>query len=122
MQAPQSPQQQVMQQAPQQQVMQQVPQQQVVYVQQTPMMNAKSSGLAIVLAIIWPGLDFFYLEDTKSGIIRVLLSLFLIWTIIVPFVLWLMGLITSSKRTTEYNNLLVARSQGMAQNQSMIQQ
>jgi len=98
------------------------PQQQIVYVQQAPMMNIKSSGLAIVLAILWPGLDFFYLEDTKNGLIRALLSLFLIWTIIVPLVLWFMGLITSSKRTAEYNNLLVANSQGMVQNQPMIQQ
>jgi len=43
----------------------QVPPQQVVYVQQAPMLNAKSSGLAIVLAFLWPGLNYFYLEMVR---------------------------------------------------------
>jgi TM2 domain-containing membrane protein YozV len=102
----------------------QSPQQQVVYVLQRAephLMNVKSSGLTMLLAMMCPGVDFFYLEDTKTGFIRILLYWLLIWTIIVPIVVWLKGVTTSSKRTTEYNNLLVARDQDMTRNQSMIQ-
>ena len=83
-------------QIPQQQVMQQAPQQQVVYVQQAPMMNAKSSGLAIVLAFLWPGLDYLYLEDGGGWVIRAIGCAFLIITILgipIALIIWIMGML-----------------------------
>jgi TM2 domain-containing membrane protein YozV len=125
MQAPHNAPQQVMQQVPQQQVMQQVPQQQVVYVQQAPMMNIKNSGLSILLAFIWPGLDYIYLEDGAGGVKRAIGCVFLYVTLIgipVALVIWIMGMVSSSQRTAQYNNNLMMQSQGMMPNQPIIQQ
>ncbi|MDA8623752.1 hypothetical protein N9L38_05710 [Candidatus Poseidoniales archaeon] len=92
----------------------QSPQQQIVYVQQTPMMNAKSSGVAILLAFLWPGLDYFYLENGGSGVIRAIGCAFLVITLIgipVALIIWILGIASSSKRTAEYNLNLAARMQ-----------
>ena len=103
----------------------QVPPQQVVYVQQAPMLNAKSSGLAIVLAFLWPGLDYFYLEDGSGGVKRAIGCAFLLFTIIgipVALIIWIMGLASSSRRTAEFNNNLMMQNQGTIPNQQIVQQ
>ena len=103
----------------------QVPPQQVVYVQQAPMLNAKSSGLAIVLAFLWPGLDYFYLEDGSGGVKRAIGCAFLLFTIIgipVALIIWIIGLASSSRRTAEFNNNLMMQNQGTTPKQQIVQQ
>ena len=100
------------------------PPQQVVYVQQAPMLNAKSSGLAIVLAFLWPGLDYFYLEDGSGGVKRAIGFPFLLFTIIgipVALIIWIMGIASSSRRTAEFNNNLMMLNQGTIPNQQIVQ-
>jgi TM2 domain-containing membrane protein YozV len=103
----------------------QVPTQQVVHVQLAPMLNAKSSGLAIVLAFLWPGLDYFYLEDGSGGVKRAIGYAFLMFTIIgipVALIIWIMGIASSSRRTAEFNNNLMMQNQGPTPNQQIVQQ
>jgi TM2 domain-containing membrane protein YozV len=81
--------------------------------------------LAIVLAFIWPGLDYFYLEDGAGGVKRAIGCAFLLFTILgipVALIIWIMGMVSSSKRTAEFNNNLMMQNQGMVPNQPMMQQ
>ena len=89
------------------QVSQQTPQQPFTVVVQQPPSAAKSGGLAIILALLWPGLDYLYLEDAGKGIGIALVSVisaFMIIGIPITIILWIHGLATSSKRTREHNN------------------
>ena len=101
---------------------QQVPQQQIVYVQQTPPLNAKSTGLAIFLAFLWPGLDRLYLEDTTKGIIFFIAAPILAFTIIGYLVLWIHSIATASQRAAVYNTNLMGQSQQMMPSQQLMQQ
>ena len=73
----------------------------------------KNPRLAIMLAVLWPGLDYFYLGAILSGSIRTLGSVFLMLSIVIDghlfllpavLIIWIMGLTSSSKRTEKYNN------------------
>lgn len=99
---------------------QQVPPQQIVYVQQAPLLNAKSTGSAIFLAFLWPGLDRLYLEDTTKGVIFFILAPILWLTIIGGLILWIHSMATASKRAAVYNSNLMRQSQQMMPSQQMI--
>ena len=99
---------------------QQVPPQQIVYVQQAPQLNAKSTGLAIFLAFLWPGLDRLYLEDTTKGIIFFIAAPILVFTIIGFLILWIHSMATASQRAAVYNSNLMRQSQQMMPSQQMI--
>jgi len=89
------------------QILQQTPQQPINVVVQQPSSAAKSGGLAIILALLWPGLDYLYLEDVGKGIGIALFSAFCLFMIIgipIAIILWIHGLATSSRRTREHND------------------
>jgi len=89
------------------QISQQTPQQPFTVVVQQPNSAAKSGGLAIILALLWPGLDYLYLEDAGKGLGIALVAAFSAFMIIgipITIVLWIYGLATASKRTREHNN------------------
>lgn len=99
---------------------QQVPPQQIVYVQQVRHLNTKSTGLAIFLAFLWPGLDRLYLEDTTKGIIFFIAAPILVFTIIGYLILWIHSMATASQRAVVYNSNLMRQSQQMMPSQQMI--
>jgi hypothetical protein len=81
--------------------------------QLNPILANKNPRLAIMLAVLWPGLDYFYLGAILSGSIRTLGSVFLMLSIVIDghlfllpavLIIWIMGLTSSSKRTEKYNN------------------
>ena len=89
------------------QILQQTPQQPITVVVQQPSSAAKSGGLAIILALLWPGLDYLYLEDVGKGIGIALFSAFCLFMIIgipIAIILWIYGIATSSRRTREHND------------------
>tara|TARA_B100000965_G_scaffold350933_1_gene325156 strand:+ start:193 stop:585 length:393 start_codon:yes stop_codon:yes gene_type:complete len=99
--------------------------QQPIYIQQAPMINSKSSGLAMVLAFLWPGIDNLYLEDTGMGILKTIggpILIFMIIGIPVYIIMWVWGMATVSKRTSIYNSNLMNQNQQMVPNQTMMTQ
>ena len=99
--------------------------QQPIYIQQAPMINSKSAGLAMVLAFLWPGIDNLYLEDTGMGILKTIggpILIFMIIGIPVWIVMWVWGMATVSKRTSIYNSNLMNQNQQMVPNQTMMTQ
>ena len=95
-----------------------LPTHQIFYHQQTANANLKSSGLTVVLAFLWPGVDNCYLDDVGMGIAKIIGYLILIITLIgipIALVIWIVGMATASQRTLDYNNKLMARSQRMMQ-------
>ena|GEM_PF-3579617 len=61
----------------------------------------------------------------RVGVIRAIGCAFLLFTILgipIALIIWIMGMVSSSTRTAEYNNNLMAQSQGMLPNQPMMQQ
>ena len=71
---------------------------------------AKQPLKAIIFALLCPGLDRFYLGDSRKGILFLVSALVLLPTIIGTLVLWAINLATVAKRTDAYN--LNAMKQG----------
>ena len=65
---------------------------------------------AIIFALLCPGLDRFYLGDSRKGILFLVSALVLLPTIFGTLVLWAINLATVAKRTDAYN--LNAMKQG----------
>ena len=64
---------------------------------------AKQPLKAIIFALLCPGLDRFYLGDSRKGILFLVSALVLLPTIIGTLVLWAINLATVAKRTDAYN-------------------
>ena len=71
---------------------------------------AKEFIWAYILALLWPGLDRFYLGDSRKGILFSVSALVLLPTIVGSLVLWLVNLFSVYRRTDAYN--LSAMKQG----------
>ena len=71
---------------------------------------AKEFIWAYIFALMWPGLDRFYLGDSRKGIFFSLSALVLLPTIVGSLVLWLVNLLSVYRRTDAYN--LNAMKQG----------
>ena len=63
----------------------------------------KNHLAAIILALIWPGLDRCYLGDVSKGILFSISAVLLLPTIIGTLLLWIINLVTAAKRTEAYN-------------------
>ena len=72
--------------------------------------HAKQPLKAIIFALLCPGLDRFYLGDSRKGALFLVSALVLLPTIIGTLVLWAINLATVAKRTDAYN--LNAMKQG----------
>ena len=64
---------------------------------------AKEFIWAYIFALMWPGLDRFYLGDSRKGILFSLSALVLLPTIVGSLVLWLVNLFSVYRRTDAYN-------------------
>ena len=64
---------------------------------------AKQPLKAIIFALLCPGLDRFYLGDSRKGILFLVSALVLLPTIFGTLVLWAINLATVAKRTDAYN-------------------
>ena len=64
---------------------------------------AKQPLKAIIFALLCPGLDRFYLGDSRKGTLFLVSALVLLPTIIGTLVLWAINLATVAKRTDAYN-------------------
>ena len=64
---------------------------------------AKEFYWAYIFALMWPGLDRFYLGDSRKGIFFSLSALVLLPTIVGSLVLWLVNLLSVYRRTDAYN-------------------
>ena len=64
---------------------------------------AKQPLKAIIFALLCPGLDRFYLGDSRKGILFLASALVLLPTIFGTLVLWAINLATVAKRTDAYN-------------------
>ena len=64
---------------------------------------AKEFIWAYIFAFMWPGLDRFYLGDSRKGIIFSVSALVLLPTIVGSLVLWLVNLFSVYRRTDAYN-------------------
>ncbi len=64
---------------------------------------AKEFIWAYILALMWPGLDRFYLGDSRKGILFSVSALILLPTIVGSLVLWLVNLLSVYRRTDAYN-------------------
>ena len=64
---------------------------------------AKEFIWAYIFALMWPGLDRFYLGDSRKGILFSVSALILLPTIVGSLVLWLVNLLSVYKRTDAYN-------------------
>ena len=71
---------------------------------------AKEFIWAYIFALLWPGLDRFYLGDSRKGILFSVSALVLLPTIVGSLVLWLVNLFSVYRRTDAYN--LDAMKQG----------
>ena len=71
---------------------------------------AKEFIWAYIFALMWPGLDRFYLGDSRKGILFSVSALILLPTIVGSLVLWLVNLLSVYRRTDAYN--LSAMEQG----------
>ena len=71
---------------------------------------AKQPLKAIIFALLCPGLDRFYLGDSRKGVLFLVSALVLLPTIFGTLVLWAINLATVAKRTDAYN--LNAMKQG----------
>ena len=71
---------------------------------------AKEFIWAYIFALMWPGLDRFYLGDSRKGILFSVSALVLLPTIVGSLVLWLVNLFSVYRRTDAYN--LSAMKQG----------
>ena len=71
---------------------------------------AKEFIWAYIFAFMWPGLDRFYLGDSRKGILFSVSALILLPTIVGSLVLWLVNLFSVFRRTDAYN--LSAMKQG----------
>ena len=71
---------------------------------------AKEFIWAYIFALMWPGLDRFYLGDSRKGILFSVSALVLLPTIVGSLVLWLVNLLSVYRRTDAYN--LSAMKQG----------
>ena len=81
--------------------------------QLNPILTNKNPRLAIMLAVLWPGLDYFYLGAILSGWLRTFGSVPLMLSIVIDghifllpvvLIIWIMGVTSSSKRTEKYNS------------------
>ena len=73
---------------------------------------AKQPLKAIIFALLCPGLDRFYLGDSRKGTLFLVSALVLLPTIIGTLVLWAINLATVAKRTDAYNlNVMKQSSQ-----------
>ena len=64
---------------------------------------AKEFIWAYIFALMWPGLDRFYLGDSRKGILFSVSALVLLPTIVGSLVLWLVNLLSVYRRTDAYN-------------------
>ncbi len=64
---------------------------------------AKQPLKAIIFALLCPGLDRFYLGDSRKGVLFLVSALVLLPTIFGTLVLWAINLATVAKRTDAYN-------------------
>ena len=64
---------------------------------------AKEFIWAYIFAFMWPGLDRFYLGDSRKGILFSVSALILLPTIVGTLVLWLVNLFSVYRRTDAYN-------------------
>ena len=64
---------------------------------------AKQPLKAIIFALLCPGLDRFYLDDNRKGVLFLVSALVLLPTIFGTLVLWIINLATVAKRTDAYN-------------------
>ena len=64
---------------------------------------AKEFIWAYIFALMWPGLDRFYLGDSRKGILFSVSALVLLPTIVGSLVLWLVNLFSVYRRTDAYN-------------------
>ena len=64
---------------------------------------AKEFIWAYIFALLWPGLDRFYLGDSRKGILFSVSALVLLPTIVGSLVLWLVNLFSVYRRTDAYN-------------------
>ena len=64
---------------------------------------AKEFYWAYIFALMWPGLDRFYLGDSRKGILFSVSALVLLPTIVGSLVLWLVNLLSVYRRTDAYN-------------------
>ena len=64
---------------------------------------AKEFIWAYIFALVWPGLDRFYLGDSRKGILFSVSALVLLPTIVGSLVLWLVNLLSVYRRTDAYN-------------------
>ena len=71
---------------------------------------AKEFYWAYIFALMWPGLDRFYLGDSRKGILFSVSALVLLPIIVPTLVLWLVNLFSVYRRTHAYN--LNAMEQG----------
>ena len=64
---------------------------------------AKEFYWAYIFALMWPGLDRFYLGDSRKGILFSVSALVLLPIIVPSLVLWLVNLFSVYRRTHAYN-------------------
>jgi TM2 domain-containing membrane protein YozV len=64
---------------------------------------AKEFYWAYIFALMWPGLDRFYLGDSRKGILFSVSALVLLPIIVPSLVLWLVNLFSVYRRTDAYN-------------------
>lgn len=64
----------------------------------------KSMGVAIFLGIILVGLGYLY-AGKMTGLIYFIAAILLCWTIVVPIVLWILGLVQAYNLVEENNRL-----------------
>lgn len=66
----------------------------------------KNAAVAFLLSLFLPGFGHIYVGKVGLGLLIFILTIFLSWTIIVPIVLWLVGMIDSVNKVGSYNNFV----------------
>ena len=69
-------------------------------------MTEKSVGLAVVLSVFLIGIGVLYVGYWR-GLAYFILSIVFCWTIIVPLVFWIVGIVDAYSSCREYNNRLM---------------
>ncbi|RMG39652.1 MAG: hypothetical protein D6732_03990 [Methanobacteriota archaeon] len=66
----------------------------------------KNGAVAFILSFFLPGFGHIYVGKVGMGLLIFILTIVLSWTIIVPLILWLVGMIDSVNKVGAYNNFV----------------